>query len=191
MAISLVKGQKVAIPQSKLMVGVGWEQNGDKFDLDLSVFALNTNKKIISEDYFVFFGNLKTPDGSIIHSGDNRTGEDNSNTDKDDEKIFIDVTKFNESINELIFVLTIHQPNNKNKNFGMVRDSFIRVVDTSNGEELCKYCLDEDFSIETALVFGRLYKRDGSWKFDAVGEGSREDLEHFVNKYYDGEVISE
>ena len=183
MAINLQKGQRENINAPRFTIGLGWDTNesstGSGFDLDASVFILGDNKKIISDAHFIFFNNLKSPDGSVEHTGDNLTGDG----DGDDEQIKIDLTKINPSVKEICIVVTIHEAETRKQNFGQVRNSFIRIVDDSNNIELVKYELDEDFSIETAVEFGRIYNKDGQWKFEAIGMGQRGGLEDFLNKY--------
>lgn len=183
MAINLQKGQRENIYAPKFTIGLGWDTNtsttGSGFDLDASVFILGENKKIISDAHFIFFNNLKDPDDSVIHTGDNLTGDG----DGDDEQIKIDLTKINPAVNEICIVVTIHEAEARKQNFGQVRNSFIRIVDDSNNTELVKYELEEDFSIETAVEFGRIYNKGGQWKFEAIGMGQKGGLEDFLNKY--------
>ncbi len=190
MAINLQKGQKIDIGLAKLTVGLGWTPNagtGFDFDLDASAFMLNVKKLIPVDEYFVFYGNVDSPDASLHHTGDDPTG---GNSDVgDDESIEVDLSKVNSDIEEILFVVTIHDANIRKQNFGQVRDSYIRIVDNSTNQEIAKYELGEDFSIETAVEFGRLYRRDGKWKFEASGIGYKEDLSFFVNKYFTGQVI--
>ncbi len=182
MAISLEKGQRVNVGLPKFTVGLGWDANssvGQDFDLDASVFILGENKKLISDDYFVFYNNLKSPDGAVEHTGDNLTGAG----DGDDESLLIDLSKINPAVSEITFVVTIHKAAERKQNFGQVRNSFVRIYNPNTNEEILKYDLDEDFSIETAVEFGRLYKRNGEWKFEAVGVGLKGGLEDYLNKY--------
>ena len=182
MAINLEKGQRQSIDVPKFTVGLGWDSNnsstGESFDLDASVFLNGANGKVVSDQHFVFYNNLKSPDGSVIHTGDNLTGAG----DGDDEKIQVDLSKISNDVNEICFVVTIHQADARRQNFGQIRNSFIRILDQSN-TELVKYELDEDFSIETAVEFGRIYKRNDEWKFEAVGIGMKGGLQDYVNKY--------
>lgn len=183
MAINLQKGQRENINAPKFTIGLGWDTNssstGVDFDLDASVFILGDNKKALSDSHFIFYNNLKSPDGSVEHTGDNLTGDG----DGDDEQIKIDLTKIDPSVKEICIVVTIHDAENRKQNFGQVRNSFIRIVDDSNNTELVKYELEEDFSIETAVEFGRIYNREGQWKFEAIGMGQKGGLEDFLNKY--------
>lgn len=183
MAINLQKGQRENINAPKFTIGLGWDTNssstGSGFDLDASVFILGENKKVISDAHFIFYNNLKSPDESVIHTGDNLTGDG----DGDDEQIKIDLTKINPSVKEICIVVTIHEAETRKQNFGQVRNSYVRIVDDSNNTELVKYELEEDFSIETAVEFGRIYNKDGQWKFEAIGMGQKGGLEDFLNKY--------
>lgn len=183
MAINLEKGQRQNINAPKFTVGLGWDSNasntGEAFDLDASVFILGANGKLISDSHLVFYNNLTSPDQAVSHLGDNLTGVG----DGDDEQIVVDLSKISATVNEICFVVTIHQADTRRQNFGQVRNSFIRIVDGSNNTELVKYELDEDFSIETAVEFGRLYKRNDEWKFEAVGSGLKGGLQDFINKY--------
>ena len=190
MAISLVKGQKIDIGLSKISVGLGWNPNegtGFDFDLDASAFMINANRIIPADDYFVFYGNTDSPDGALHHTGDDPTG--GNSTDGDDETIEVDLSKINDDIQEILFVVTIHDATARKQNFGQVRNSYIRIVDNSSNQEIAKYELGEDFSIETGIEFGRLYKRDNKWKFEASGIGYKEDLAFFLAKYFQGQII--
>ncbi len=190
MAINLQKGQKIDIGLQKLSVGLGWNPNegtGYAFDLDASAFMINANRLIPKEEFFVFYGSTDSPDAALHHTGDDPTG---GNSDGgDDETIQVDLSKVEESIQEILFVVTIHEAIARRQNFGQVRDSYIRIVDDNSGVEVAKYELGEDFSIETAVEFGRLYKRNNNWKFEASGMGYREDLSFFLSKYYKGQII--
>jgi len=183
MAINLQKGQRENINAPKFTIGLGWDTNtsstGAAFDLDASVFILGDNKKLVSDEYFVFYNNLKSPDESVIHTGDNLTGDG----DGDDEQVKIDLTKVSGNVKEICVVVTIHEADTRKQNFGQVRNSFIRIVDEASNTELLKYELEEDFSIETAVEFGRIYNKDGQWKFEAVGAGMKGGLQDYLNKY--------
>jgi tellurium resistance protein TerD len=190
MAINLQKGQKIEIGLTRITVGLGWDPNegtGDTFDLDASAFMLNPSRRIPDEAYFVFFNNTDSPDTALHHTGDDPTGGNSATGD--DESIQIDLAKVNPTVQEILFVVTIHEAGAKRQNFGQVRNSYIRIVDDQNGLEIAKYELGEDFSIETAVEFGRLYLRDGKWRFEASGIGYKEDLSFFVEKYFTGSVI--
>ena len=188
MSINLSKGERVNLSKespnlTQAGIGLGWDVNttdtGSAFDLDASVFMLGINGKIPTEKYFVFYNNLTSPDGSVKHSGDSRTGEGSG----DDELIQIDLTKVDQAIQEILFVVTIHEADARRQNFGQVKNSFIRIYDITTGEEVTKYELEEDFSRETALEFGRLYRKDNDWRFQAVGQGYNSGLQGFVDKY--------
>jgi tellurium resistance protein TerD len=190
MAINLQKGQKIDIGLSKMSVGLGWNPNegtGLAFDLDASAFMINEQRLIPAEEYFVFYGNTDSPDTALHHTGDDPTG--GNSADGDDESLMVDLSKVDDSIQEILFVVTIHEGAQRKQNFGQVRNSYIRIVDDATNEEIAKYELGEDFSIETAVEFGRLYRRDGKWKFEASGIGYKEDLAFFVSKYFTGQVI--
>jgi len=190
MAINLTKGQKIDIGLSKISVGLGWNPNegtGHDFDLDASAFMLDTNRLIPAEEYFVFYGNTDSPDAALHHTGDDPTG--GNSADGDDEIIQVNLSNVNNAIQEILFVVTIHNAMERKQNYGQVRNSYIRIVDDANGQEIAKYELGEDFSIETGVEFGRLYKRDGNWKFEASGIGYKEDLSFFLEKYFKGQII--
>jgi tellurium resistance protein TerD len=190
MAINLQKGQKIDIGLSKITVGLGWDPNegtGFDFDLDASAIMINDNRKLLAEDYFIFYNNLKSPDGSLEHTGDDPDGK--SSDGDDDEAIRVDLHKINSDVNEILFVVTIEDFERRKQNFGQVRNSYIRIVDEATNTEIAKYELDEDFSVETGVEFGRLYKRNGQWKFEASGIGYKADLGFFLEKYYSGQII--
>lgn len=190
MAINLQKGQRIDIGLSSISVGLGWEPNegtGAAFDLDASAFMIDDNRTIPEERYFVFYGNTDSPDGALHHTGDDPTG---GNSDGgDDETIMVDLTKVDPRVKEILFVVTIHDAIARRQNYGQVRDSYIRIVDNATSQEIAKYELGEDFSIETGVEFGRLYIKDGQWKFEASGKGYKEDLAFFLSKYFKGQII--
>ncbi|HCT64711.1 MAG TPA: chemical-damaging agent resistance protein C [Lachnospiraceae bacterium] len=176
MPISLQKGQKVSLTKGnpglqKLLVGIGWDINrfdtGGDFDLDSVAFLITENGKVSTQQDFVFFGNLVHTSGSVQHMGDNLTGAG----DGDDEQIKIDLSKVPENIAKIVFSVTIYDAETRKQNFGQVSNAFVRIIDEAKGEELVRYDLGEDFSIETAAVFGELYKNNGEWKFNAIGSG--------------------
>lgn len=188
MAISLSKGQKVDLTKSNpglknLVVGLGWDTNkydgGNDFDLDSSVFLLNASGKVASEKDFVFFNNLQGGNGSVVHTGDNLTGEG----DGDDEQIKIDLSKVPAEVEKIAFTITIHDAEARSQNFGQVSNAFVRVVNEQSNEELIRYDLGEDFSIETAVVVAELYRHGGEWKFNAIGSGYQGGLASLVNDY--------
>ena len=183
MAINLQKGQRESIDAPKFTIGLGWDTNssttGTAFDLDASIFMLDDQKKLVSDQNLIFYNNLVSPDGSVEHTGDNLTGDG----DGDDEQIKIDLTKIDPKVSEICVVVTIHDAESRKQNFGQVRNSFVRIFDASSNEVILKYELEEDFSIETAVEFGRIYKREGKWKFEAVGMGMKGGLQDYLNKY--------
>ena len=190
MAINLQKGQKIDIGLIRMNVGLGWNPNegtGAAFDLDASAFMINSSRLIPAEENFIFYGNTDSPDKSLHHTGDDPTG--GNSADGDDETVEVDLTKVDPTIQEILFVVTIHEAAQRRQNFGQVRNSYIRIVDTANGSEVAKYELGEDFSIETAVEFGRLYRKDNKWRFEASGIGYKEDLAFFLSKYYKGQII--
>jgi len=184
MAITLEKGQRIGIVLSKVSVGLGWDPNegtGFDFDLDASAFMLGSNKKIPNDNYFIFYNNPKSPDGAVESTGDDTTG---GNSDGgDDETLNVDLQKVDSSIQEILFVATIYKEDERKQNFGQVRNSYIRIYNSITNEEIARYDLDEDFSIETAVEFGRLYRRGEEWKFEAMGIGNKGGLQALVNKY--------
>jgi tellurium resistance protein TerD len=176
MPINLSKGQKVSLTKnnpglSKITVGLGWDVNafdsGVDFDLDASVFLTDANGKCTSDSDFIFYGNLKHSSGCVEHKGDNRTGSG----DGDDEQIDVDLSKVPDNLSKIAFTVTIYEADKRNQNFGMVSNSYCRIVDQTTNEELVRFDLGEDFSIETAVVVGELYKNNGEWKFNAIGSG--------------------
>lgn len=176
MGVSLQKGQKVDLTKGnaslkKVMVGLGWDTNkydgGFDFDLDAAAFLLGENGKVTSDADFVFYNNLKGGQGSVEHMGDNLTGEGEG----DDEQVRILLDKVPANISKIAFTVTIHDAEVRNQNFGQVSNAFIRIVNEDSGEELIRYDLGEDFSIETAVVVGELYRHAGEWKFNAIGSG--------------------
>ena len=190
MAISLQKGQKIAVGLTKISVGLGWDPNegtGHDFDLDASAFMIDSRRAIPSEGFFVFFNNLTSPDSALTHTGDDPDGKHSDGDD--DESIIVDLTLVDAQIQEILFVVTIHDATTRKQNFGQVRNSYIRLVDEANGEEVAKYELGEDFSIETGVEFGRLYRHNDHWKFEASGIGYKQDLSFFLEKYYTGQII--
>jgi tellurium resistance protein TerD len=176
MAISLSKGQKVDLTKTnpgltKVVVGLGWDTNkydgGNDFDLDSSVFLLGENGKVTSENDFVFYNNQRGANGAVVHTGDNRTGAG----DGDDEQVNIDLAGIPANIQRVAFTITIHEADKRNQNFGQVSNAYARIFNEATGEELIRYDLGEDFSIETALVVGELYRHNAEWKFSAIGSG--------------------
>lgn len=188
MPISLQKGQKVSLTKgqpglTKVVVGLGWDVNafdtGGDFDLDTAAFLLSDSGKVSKTEDFVFYGNLKHTSGCAEHMGDNLTGAG----DGDDEQIKIDLSKVPESVTKFAFSATIYDAENRKQNFGQVSNAYIRIYNESNGEELLRYDLGEDFSIETAVVFGELYRNNGEWKFNAIGSGYQGGLAALCDNY--------
>ncbi|OOO00018.1 MAG: chemical-damaging agent resistance protein C [Epulopiscium sp. Nele67-Bin004] len=188
MAINLKKGQKVDLTKgnpnlSKILVGLGWDTNQfdgtADFDLDASVFVLGENGKCMIDTDFIFYGNLVHPSKSIAHQGDNLTGEG----DGDDEQVLISLKDVPANIAKIAFTVTIYDAHSRNQNFGQVSNAFIRVVDEVTGSEILRYDLAEDFSIETALVVGELYRHNGEWKFNAIGSGFQGGLHALCGHY--------
>ncbi|MEK5038402.1 TerD family protein [Sporosarcina sp. FSL K6-3457] len=186
--ISLAKGQKVDLTKtnpglSKVVVGLGWDVNkydgGQDFDLDASVFLLDANGKVSGGQDFVFYNNTTGGNGSVVHSGDNLTGDG----DGDDESVSISINDIPANIEKVSFAVTIHDAEARNQNFGMVSNAFIRIVNEATNAELIRYDLGEDFSIETAVVVGELYRHNGEWKFSAVGSGYQGGLAALCNDF--------
>lgn len=182
--INLQKGQRIEIGLSKVGVGLGWDPNestGYDFDLDASAFMLGSNKKLPVDEFFVFYNNPLSPDKAVESSGDDTTG---GNSDGgDDETLTVDLTKVDPRIQEIVFTVTIHEAAARKQNFGQVHNSYIRIYDANTETDIARYDLDEDFSIETAVEFGRLYKKGAEWKFEAMGIGYKGGLQYFVDKY--------
>ena len=188
MPINLSKGQKVDLTKKnpglkKIMVGLGWDVNafdsGADFDLDAAAFMLGANGKCPTEKEFIFYGNLKHASESVIHMGDNLTGEGEG----DDEQIMVDLTKVPANVERIAFTVTIYEAEERRQNFGQVSNAFVRIFNEVTGEEILRYDLGEDFSIETAVVFGELYKNGGEWKFNAIGSGYQGGLAALCNSY--------
>lgn len=176
MAVSLTKGQKVDLTKgnpglSKLIVGLGWDVNkydgGGDFDLDAAAFLCGENGKVPSDSDFIFYSNLKHSSGAVEHTGDNLTGEGEG----DDEVIKVDLSLVPANINKISFTVTIYDAEARHQNFGMVSNAYIHIIDANTGAEIIRYDLGEDFSIETAIVVGEIYRNNGEWKFNAVGAG--------------------
>lgn len=184
--INLEKGQRISMDKGLTLVGVGlgWDPNegtGYDFDLDASAFMLGESGRIPTDEYFVLYNNPKSPDGSVESTGDDLTG---GNSDGgDDETINVDLSKVDPKIQEIVFTATIYKAEERRQNFGQVRNLYIRIYDAKTNAEIARYDLDEDFSIETAVEFGRLYRRGDEWKFEAMGIGNKGGLQSLVNKY--------
>jgi tellurium resistance protein TerD len=173
--VSLTKGGNVSLTKeapnlTAVSVGLGWDvrtTTGADFDLDASALMCTSTGKVASDQHFVFFNNLASPDGSVQHTGDNLTGEGEG----DDETINVDLTAVPAEITNIVFVVSIYEADTRGQNFGQVRNAFIRIVNQADGRELARYDLTEDASSETAMVFGELYRRGTEWKFRAIGQG--------------------
>jgi len=188
MPISLKKGQKVSLTKGNpglknVVVGLGWDTNaydtGSDFDLDAAAFCLTDSGKVSNQNDFVFFGNLSHPSGAVTHLGDNLTGAG----DGDDEQIKIDLSKVPANIEKIAFTVTIYDAESRRQNFGQVSNAYIRIVDEVTNTEIIRFDLGEDFSIETAVVVGELYKHNGEWKFNAIGSGFGGGLAALCNHY--------
>lgn len=188
MAINLTKGQKVDLTKGnpglkKIMVGLGWDVNafdsGYDFDLDAAAFLVGANGKCPTEKEFVFYGNLTHTSEAVVHMGDNLTGAG----DGDDEQIQVDLSLVPANVERIAFTVTIYDAEVRGQNFGQVSNAFIRIVDETTGEELIHYDLGEDFSIETAVVVGELYRHNGEWKFNAIGSGFQGGLAALCGHY--------
>lgn len=187
MAISLTKGGNVNLSKdaptlTQMAVGLGWNPratDGQAFDLDAIAFLLKDDGKVRSDSDFIFFNNLKSADGSVEHTGDNRTGEG----DGDDEIVKVDLTKIPADVTKVVFCAVIYDGQARNQNFGQVSDAYIRIVNSQGGSEVARYDLSEDSSTETAMIFGELYKHNGEWKFRAVGQGFAGGLGPLASSY--------
>lgn len=175
MPVSLSKGGNVSLSKAApglkaILVGLGWNPrstDGEAFDIDASIFLLDVNGKVRSDSDFIFYNNLKSSDGSVEHTGDNRTGQG----DGDDEAVKVNLDGVPADVDKLVFAVTIHDAQARRQNFGMVAGAYIRVVNQDGGEEIARYDLSEDSSTEAAMIFGELYRNGGEWKFRAVGQG--------------------
>jgi tellurium resistance protein TerD len=173
--VSLSKGGNVSLTKqapglTAVTVGLGWDlrtTTGADFDLDASAMVLDASGKTISDAHFVFFNNLRTPDGGVEHTGDNKTGLGEG----DDEQIKVNFGAMPDAAERVAFAVSIYEAETRGQNFGQVRNAFIRVVNQADGTELARYDLSEDASTETAMVFGELYRNGAEWKFRAVGQG--------------------
>ncbi|MDD9271221.1 TerD family protein [Paenibacillus sp. GCM10023248] len=188
MAISLSKGQKVDLTKTnpgltKVIVGLGWDTNkydgGKDFDLDASVFCANASGKVSNESDFIFYNNPKNANGSVVHNGDNRTGAG----DGDDEQVSVDLTAIPAETEKIAFCITIHEADTRGQNFGQVSNAYVRILNEGTGAELIRYDLGEDFSIETGVVIGELYRHSGEWKFSAIGSGYKDGLAGLARDY--------
>lgn len=175
MGVSLAKGGNVSLSKeapglTAVLVGLGWDARsttGTDYDLDASALLVDNGGRVLSDQHFIFYNNLKSPDGSVEHTGDNLTGEGEG----DDESVKVNLTTVPAEVAKIVFPVSIHDAENRGHSFGQVRNAFIRVVNQSGGAELARYDLSEDAATETAMVFGELYRHGEEWKFRAVGQG--------------------
>ena len=188
MAIQLKKGQKIDLTKGNpglkhIRLGLGWDTNmfdgGDDFDLDVSLFMVGKSGKVEQDEDFIFYNNLKHPSEAVEHLGDNRTGDG----DGDDEEMLVDFSKMPDRIEKIAVTVTIYEAKERRQNFGQVNNSYVRLLNSDNDEELLRYDLGEDFSIETAVVVCEIYKNNGEWKFSAEGAGFEGGLEALCKQY--------
>jgi tellurium resistance protein TerD len=190
MTINLSKGQRISLDKVapglvQIYVGLGWDINvtdtGGDFDIDASLFLLNSNEKLVSEQHFIFYNNPNSPDAeqSVQQRGDNRTGAGEG----DDEIIDVNLKTIPQEIDKIAIAVTIHEAEKRHQNFGQVSNAFVRIVNCQNEEEVIRYDLTEDFSVETALIMAEIYRKDGEWRMNAVGAGYEGGLQALVNRY--------
>ena len=193
MGISLAKGGNISLAKaasssgsssdlSKVSVGLGWDPratDGQEFDLDAVVFLCGNNGKVRSNADFIFYNQPKSADGSVVHQGDNRSGMG----DGDDEVVEVQLSTLDNSVEKVAFAVTIHDADGRRQNFGMVNNAYVRVVNMSDGKEIARYDLSEDSSLETAMIFAELYKKNGEWKFKAIGQGYSGGLGGLASSY--------
>ena len=186
-SISLSKGGNVSLSKeapglTAVDVGLGWDARtttGAEFDLDASALMVDASGKIVSDSHFIFFNNLKSPDGSVEHTGDNLTGEGEG----DDEQIKVHLQGVPNEVDKIVFAVSIYDAESRAQNFGQVRNAFIRVVNQAGNTEITRYDLTEDASTETAMIFGELYRNGAEWKFRAVGQGYSTGLSGIARDY--------
>ena len=187
MSISIAKGGNVSLSKeapglTKILIGLGWDAratDGADFDLDASAFLVGESGKVRSDADFIFYNQLKSSDGSVEHTGDNLTGEG----DGDDEAIKVDLSRVPAEVQKVAVAVTIHDADSRRQNFGMVQNAFIRVVNDGDNKEIARYDLSEDYSTETALIFGEVYRHGAEWKFRAVGQGFQGGLAPLARNY--------
>lgn len=187
MSVSLIKGANVSLtkeaPAMKIsQLGLGWDPratDGQAFDLDCSVFMLNDTNKVISTGHFIYFNNLASPCGAVVHQGDNLTGEGAG----DDESVVVDFDKVPADVKKIVFAVTIYEAEARKQNFGQVGQAYIRILDKSNQVEIARFDLSEDAAVETAMIFGELYRHNDEWKFKAVGQGFAGGLAALIQEY--------
>ena len=187
MSVSLQKGGRVSLDKAapglkNIHVGLGWDSrvtDGQEFDLDASAFLVGTNGRVKSDNAFIFYNNLTAMDGSVEHTGDNRTGAGEG----DDEVLNVYLDKVPSEIAKIVFTVTIHDAEARRQNFGQISNAFIRLVNKDTGAEVVRFDLGEDYSTETAMVFGEIYRQEGSWKFNAIGQGYSGGLAAMARQY--------
>lgn len=190
MTISLQKGQRISLAKVAPslvagFIGLGWDTNatdtGGDFDLDVSLFLVGANEKLVSDKHFIFYNNLISPDPdqSVKLLGDNRTGEGEG----DDEGLIVDLRKVPSDVAKIVITVTVYDAEKRHQNFGQVTNAYIRLVDVQTKEEVLRYDLTEDFSVETALIMAELYNKDGEWRMNAVGSGFEGGLQSLLDKY--------
>ena len=190
MAINLSKGERISLEKVapglvKIFIGLGWDINvtdtGADFDIDASIFLLDSNEKLISDKHFIFYNNPTSPDSeqSIQQRGDNRTGAGEG----DDEIIDVNLKTVPSDVSKMALTVTIHEADKRQQNFGQVSNAFVRIVNLENEKEIIRYDLTEDFSVETALIMAELYRKDGEWRMNAVGAGYEGGLQALVERY--------
>lgn len=187
MTISLQKGGNLSLSKTEpnltnILIGLGWDERvtaGNEFDLDASAYLLKADGKVRSDADFIFYNQLRSQDGSVEHTGDNRSGQG----DGDDESIKVDLSKVPSEIERIVITVTIHDAAQRNQTFGQVANAFIRVVNQANQNEIVRFDLGEDYSTETAMVFGEVYRHNGEWKFRAVGQGYQGGLSAMCKTY--------
>lgn len=175
MAITLQKGGNINLSKeapnlTHMLVGLGWDAratDGQSFDLDASIFMVGADNKVPSDAFFIFYNQPKSPEGSVEHTGDNQTGAG----DGDDESVKVNLGKVPPEVQKLVVTVTIHDAEARKQNFGQVSNAYIRVVNQDNNAEIARFDLSEDYSTETAMIFGEIYRNAGEWKFKAVGQG--------------------
>ena len=187
MALSLSKGGNLSLTKTdptlnNVLVGLGWDAratDGADFDLDASIFLLGANDKVRGEHDFIFYNQPRSPEGAVEHTGDNRTGEG----DGDDESVKINLSKVPADVQKIVITVTIHEAEQRRQNFGQVQNAFVSIVNDTNQNEIVRYDLNEDYSVETAMIFAELYRHNGEWKFRAVGQGYSGGLKAMCNQY--------
>ena len=190
MAINLSKGERISLEKVapglvQIFIGLGWDINatdtGADFDIDASIFLLDNNDKLISDKHFIFYNNPNSPDPeqSIKQRGDNRTGAGEG----DDEIIDVNLKTVPPEVSKMALTVTIHEADKRQQNFGQVQNAFVRIVDAKEQNEVARYDLTEDFSIETALIMAELYRKDGEWRVNAVGAGYQGGLQALLDRY--------